>query len=202
MFGPAIIQAYRSESLAPPFGVAVHESARAFFQLGEEPFRMSHWLWWAPNEPVDYPTNAAPLPTLKACLASDLEDHFRLDGGNFDLPRHRSCQAFGLAHPVRAVLRGGLRRRLEYAAPTPVVWAAPRQKRSFGSRRISDVSFWCRGSQLGRFRRSQGCFGLPNPPRLRPLPKLYIPRHDWADTNGCRGTCPPLLRVRFRNGRK
>ena len=76
MFGPAIIQAYRSESFAPPFGVAVHESARAFFPLGEEPFRMTHWLWWKPNEPVDYPTNAAPLPALKACLASDLEDHF------------------------------------------------------------------------------------------------------------------------------
>ncbi len=76
MFGPAIIQAYRAESFAPPFGVAVHESARAFFPLGEEPFRMTHWLWWAPNEPVDYPGNATPLHALKACLASDLDGHF------------------------------------------------------------------------------------------------------------------------------
>ena len=76
MFGPAIIQAYRSESFAPPFGVAVHESARAFFPAHEEPFRTTHWLWWAPNEPVDYPGNATPLHALKECLAADLETHF------------------------------------------------------------------------------------------------------------------------------
>jgi hypothetical protein len=76
MFGPAIIQAYRAESSAPPYGVAVHESARAFFPPSEEPFRMTHWLWWAPNEDVDYPRDATPLPALKACLAGDLEAHF------------------------------------------------------------------------------------------------------------------------------
>jgi hypothetical protein len=76
MFGPPIIQAYRAESFAPPFGVAVHESARAFFPPQEEPFRMTHWLWWAPNEPVDYPRNATPLPALKDCLAADLDAHF------------------------------------------------------------------------------------------------------------------------------
>lgn len=76
MFGPPIIQAYRSESAAPPYGIAVHESARAFSPEGEEPFRMTHWLWWDPGEPVDYPKNIPPLTEIKDCLASDLAAHF------------------------------------------------------------------------------------------------------------------------------
>lgn len=76
MFGPPIIQAYRSEALAPPFGVAVHESARSFAPPGEEPFRLNHWLWWAPNEPTDYPKNAPPLSTLKDCLHHELRGQF------------------------------------------------------------------------------------------------------------------------------
>lgn len=76
MFGPAIIQAYRSEASAPPYGIAVHESARAFFPDGEEPFRMTHWPWWAPNESIDYPEQVPPLTELKDCLATDLSHHF------------------------------------------------------------------------------------------------------------------------------
>jgi hypothetical protein len=76
MFGPAIIQAYKAESAAPPYGVAVHESARSSTNEGSSPFLMTHWPWWAPNEDVDYPKNAAPLPTLKACLAAELIKHF------------------------------------------------------------------------------------------------------------------------------
>jgi len=45
-FGPPIIQAYKSESVTPPFGIAIHESARAFSPAGETPFRLTHWLWW------------------------------------------------------------------------------------------------------------------------------------------------------------
>jgi hypothetical protein len=77
MFGPALIQAYRSESLAPPYGIAVHESARAFHPENEEPFRMTHWMWWAPNEAVNYPENIPPLTELKDCLSEDLRQHFK-----------------------------------------------------------------------------------------------------------------------------
>lgn len=76
MFGPALIQAYRSEASAPPYGVAIHESARAFCPLGEEPFRMTHWMWWAPNERVDYPAKLPPLTDLKDCLSQELGSHF------------------------------------------------------------------------------------------------------------------------------
>lgn len=76
MFGPAIIQAYRSEGAAPPYGIAVHESARAFCPPGESPFRMTHWLWWqttAENKPIKgYPL----LSELKQCLWVDLQKYF------------------------------------------------------------------------------------------------------------------------------
>lgn len=76
MFGPALIQAFREEHSAPPYGIAVHESARAFCPSGETPFRMNHWMWWAPNEPCDYPKDTPPLTELKDCLASHLNVHF------------------------------------------------------------------------------------------------------------------------------
>lgn len=76
MFGPALIQAYKSEPLAPPYGISVHESARAFCPEGDEPFRMTHWMWWAPNEEVDYPNKLPALTSLKDCLFADLRTHF------------------------------------------------------------------------------------------------------------------------------
>ncbi|SAY49426.1 hypothetical protein KRIGEM_02392 [Komagataeibacter rhaeticus] len=76
MFGPALIQAYRSETNAPPYGIAIHESARAFHPAEEQPFRMTHWMWWAPNEPSDYPKNLPPMTTFKNCLWAELKDHF------------------------------------------------------------------------------------------------------------------------------
>ncbi|MGQ7818815.1 hypothetical protein ACUTAH_24625 [Metapseudomonas furukawaii] len=43
LLGMPIVQANASERLAPPFGIYIHESARAFAQAGEEPF---HHVWW------------------------------------------------------------------------------------------------------------------------------------------------------------
>jgi hypothetical protein len=77
LFGPALIQAFRSESRAPPYGIAIHESARAFYPPGEEPFRMTHWMWWKPNEAVDYPKDTPPLTEMKDCLNHDLNKHFQ-----------------------------------------------------------------------------------------------------------------------------
>ena len=43
LLGMPMVQAHLSESSAPPFGVAVHESARAFSQNRQEPL---HAIWW------------------------------------------------------------------------------------------------------------------------------------------------------------
>src|ERR1700743_3546507 len=48
-FAPRIIKAYKTESSAAPYGIAIHESARAFAPEGERPFQMTHWLWWQDN---------------------------------------------------------------------------------------------------------------------------------------------------------
>lgn len=75
-FGPAIIQAYGIESAAPPYGIAVHESARSFAPVGERPFLMTHWLWWLTHKDLMQPEGAAPLPVLKDVLCGELTNHF------------------------------------------------------------------------------------------------------------------------------
>lgn len=45
LLGMAVIQAYLSESSAPPFGLFVHESARAFSPQGQPPIPHSYWKW-------------------------------------------------------------------------------------------------------------------------------------------------------------
>ncbi|MCG6114346.1 MAG: hypothetical protein MEQ84_04040 [Mesorhizobium sp.] len=75
-FGPAIIQAYRGEGAAPPYGIAIHESARAFAPVGTSPFLMTHWLWWLTHADLTHPAGAPPLAVLKDVLCSDLIKHF------------------------------------------------------------------------------------------------------------------------------
>lgn len=76
LFGPPVIQAYRSEPAAPPYGIAIHESARAFASQGESPFQMTHWLWWQGNDEAKPVPNTPPLAALRDCLAADLDKHF------------------------------------------------------------------------------------------------------------------------------
>lgn len=75
-FGPPIISAYRAETNAPPFGVAIHESARAFSPKGFEPFRMTHWLWWQNQEEMELAKGVS-LPDLKDCLLFELQRQFQ-----------------------------------------------------------------------------------------------------------------------------
>jgi len=75
-FGPAIIQAYRGEGAAPPYGIAIHESARSFAAAGTTPFLMTHWLWWLTHAELEHPVGAPPLAVLKDVLCADLLKHF------------------------------------------------------------------------------------------------------------------------------
>jgi len=45
LLGMPMVQAHLSESGAPPFGVFVHESARAFAPAGQEPLHEQWWRW-------------------------------------------------------------------------------------------------------------------------------------------------------------
>jgi len=76
IFGPPIIQAYKVEVLAPPFGIAVHESARSFSEPGEAPFRLTHWFWWQHHKEVA-PSLSASHGNLKEVLSIDLKEHFK-----------------------------------------------------------------------------------------------------------------------------
>jgi hypothetical protein len=76
LFGPPIIQAYERERASPPYGIAVHESARAFSADGEPPFQMTHWLWWQDHKEAVRLKGVPPLGDLKDCLLMELEEHF------------------------------------------------------------------------------------------------------------------------------
>lgn len=46
LLGMPMIQAFQGERKAPPFGVYVHESARAFAPPGEDVFKFIWWSWF------------------------------------------------------------------------------------------------------------------------------------------------------------
>lgn len=46
LIGLPMVQAHESETFAPPFGVYIHESARAFCPPGETPFIHKWWKWY------------------------------------------------------------------------------------------------------------------------------------------------------------
>lgn len=46
LFGLPMIQANQAEKLAPPFGIYIHESCRAFFPEGYEPIVYKWHRWW------------------------------------------------------------------------------------------------------------------------------------------------------------
>jgi hypothetical protein len=50
LLGMPLVQAYAAERLAPPFGIYIHESARAFAPANAEPFTTLFWRWWLKDE--------------------------------------------------------------------------------------------------------------------------------------------------------
>lgn len=50
LLGMPLVQAYAAERLAPPFGVYVHESARAFSPSNAKPMTTVFWRWWLTNK--------------------------------------------------------------------------------------------------------------------------------------------------------
>lgn len=49
LLGMPLVQAYTAEREAPPFGVFVHESVRAFGQVGQHSINTPLWRWWTKN---------------------------------------------------------------------------------------------------------------------------------------------------------
>lgn len=67
LLGMPLVQAYTDEKKAPPFGVFVHESVRAFGQMREQPIKAPLWRWW---------TNSVENSKIAAALLPSLKDYF------------------------------------------------------------------------------------------------------------------------------
>jgi hypothetical protein len=66
LLGMPMVQAHQAEAEAPPFGLCVHESARAFAPAGDEPL---HERWWRWDEFGDEPVRLS-WSTLEGNLKS------------------------------------------------------------------------------------------------------------------------------------
>lgn len=90
MVGLPVIQAFKAEDVAPPFGIRVHESARAFAPEEDHPFNFTWWKWFkSSREEYD-------MSSLASELHRKLEEYFdwcrnnskRLDYDEEDIGRH------------------------------------------------------------------------------------------------------------------
>lgn len=52
LIGLPMVQAFNSESSAPPFGIYIHESARAFSSQEETPFVHKWWKWYLTDQRI------------------------------------------------------------------------------------------------------------------------------------------------------
>ena len=67
LLGMPLVQAYTAERDAPPFGVFVHESVRAFGQVGQHSINTPLWRWW---------TRSNENSKIAAALLPCLQDYF------------------------------------------------------------------------------------------------------------------------------
>lgn len=69
--GIPMAQAYDAESNASPFGIWIHESARAFCPEGGTPITFTHWPWWNSLDDTDFAQDL--VSTLHAGLCEYLD---------------------------------------------------------------------------------------------------------------------------------
>jgi hypothetical protein len=104
LLGGAMVQAYQMERAAPPFGVAVHETARTFTNSEtSRPFTGKWFRWWQRREQVD----AIAVPALLKAINTHFDwcsNHSdELDYPTDRLAEHRkmTAQYFDFAgHPL------------------------------------------------------------------------------------------------------
>jgi hypothetical protein len=75
-FGAPVVQAFYQERTTPPFGIGIHESARAFAPTDTRPFRTNIWLWWHKNDDGSLPKNGPALTALRELMKIRLAEYF------------------------------------------------------------------------------------------------------------------------------
>jgi hypothetical protein len=73
LLGMPLVQAYTAERDAPPFGIYVHESVRAFGHIREHPINTPLWRWWGRN---------SDCARIAAALLPSLQDYFAWSRSN------------------------------------------------------------------------------------------------------------------------
>lgn len=72
LLGMPVVQAYLGERSAPPFGVFVHESARAFAPVDQRPLFCLWWNWFQQSQPLAVQLRTELLGYFEWCQARAL----------------------------------------------------------------------------------------------------------------------------------
>jgi len=90
LIGMPLVQAFVSQTNAPPFEIYVHESARAFAPAGSKPLSHILWRWWLTDKPAGklarallkeldaYYDHCAAFPTTTGYAVDRIAAHRRL----------------------------------------------------------------------------------------------------------------------------
>jgi hypothetical protein len=105
LIGMPLVQAFTSEKNAPPFGIFVHESVRAFGDNGGHPVTVLLWRWWSKNQENQTIANAL-LRELDAyfnwCLKNPIASGYapdRIDAHRALTREYLNEFKNGLVHP-------------------------------------------------------------------------------------------------------
>jgi len=90
LLGGPLTQAYQIERQSAPFGVALHESARAFAPTGDLPMSGTYWQWWKSHCRTGDNTLASELSnSLQAHYEYCLKHTVLLSYDKLDIERHK-----------------------------------------------------------------------------------------------------------------
>lgn len=123
LLGMPLVQAFVAEKTAPPFGVFVHESVRAFGPTNKHPVTTVLWQWWRKNE-ENYKIARALLPSLNEyydwCAIHPISSDYSPDR----LSAHRA-----LAHEYLSEFRAELSAEMSKTGPSEASIAQIRARR-------------------------------------------------------------------------
>jgi hypothetical protein len=91
LLGMPLAQAYQTERQASPFGLALHESVRAFAPSGQSVMFGTYWKWWLSHYQAGDDIIASELfKSLKGHYAWCLKHTISLSYGKEDIDKHRA----------------------------------------------------------------------------------------------------------------
>jgi len=174
LLGMPLVQAFVAEKTAPPFGVFVHESVRAFGPTNGRPVTAVLWRWWRRNEET-YKVARALLPSLNEyydwCQVHPISSDYAPDR----LSAHRA-----LAHEYFSEFRAELSPEMSETGPSDEAIAtirARRRPRTTPNAPVSVPKKSRAADPVGQAKRAKDKLNLDDAQYASVVP-IFIERHE------------------------